>query len=98
MRDLPSDKLNTVVEAFRIIELLSETIFEAVVSNGDLDPATAHTLSEDAAIISNRMKAAVSILDAQYPGLRELIVLSDKRAVKRAAEIIAKQLADQPRH
>lgn len=98
MRDLPSDKLNTVVEAFRIIELLSETIFEAVVTNDQVAPEISQQVCEDAAIISDRMKAAVAILDEHYPGLRQLIVLSDKKAEKRAEEIIARREAEPTRH
>ena len=98
MRDIPTDKLNIVVDAFRVIELLSEVIFEAVVANDEVHPEIAKSVCEDAAIISDRMKAAVTILDEYYPGLRELIVLADKRSSKRAKEILAKQAAGQPRH
>lgn len=98
MRDLPSDKLNVVVDAFRVIELLSETIFEMVVGEDQVAPETLERIGEDAAIIADRMKAAVAILDDQYPGLRELIVLSDRRAQKRAEEIMAQQIVQFPRH
>ncbi|MGN7867802.1 hypothetical protein [Paracoccus sp. 22332] len=98
MRELSSTDLNTVVDAFRVIQLLSETIWQAAAGSDRLNEAAIRQVEEDAAIIADRMNAAIGVLDAQYPGLKELIALSDRRAVKRAEEMFQQQAAQQPRH
>lgn len=94
MRELPLDKLNEVVEAFRVITLLSETIFEAAV----IADSGGEQIAEDAAIIADRMAATIAILDEQYPGLKELIQQADRKAEARAKQVLAECAAQATRH
>lgn len=99
MRELSTENLYAVADAFRVIELLAETIFETVIANDEnVSPVVEKLVSEDAAIIADRMKAVVGILDAQYPGFREIIALADRRSQARARVLLAKQEAELPRN
>lgn len=91
MRELPSDKLNIVTEAFVVVPLMANAIWEAVVGDDEVPAELSKQIEEDAAIIMDRMKVVLDILDEHYAGFRELVQNADRKAQKRAAELIAQE-------